>query len=135
MSTYSPKQRIAFRLATSLAFDFDCYLIGRIGDWKRKAGAKRIPVAAFRYMQKKLEGQTLVMTSSNQVILALRYCTSGIALVDGKIVYRGDPNECLELVREYRKDQIQAQINEISAPDSDEANIEEEDGFAESITL
>jgi capsular polysaccharide transport system ATP-binding protein len=118
--SYSGKQKQSFRLALSLAFDFDCYLIGRVGDWRRKVGERRTPAPAFRYMKEKLDGKTLVISSANQVILAMRYCTTGITLIDGKIVHRGDPADCLELVKDYRRAQMQRQMDAISSPDVDE---------------
>ena len=111
----------AFRLALSLVIDFDCYLIGRVGDgWKRK-GQVRKPSPVFAYMKERLEGKTLLITSAKQAIFALRYCTTGIAIIDGKIAYNGDPKVCLDMALEHRKQLTLAQIKAISTSDSDDS--------------
>lgn len=118
-SSYTGRQKNTFRLALSLALNFDCYLIGQVGDgWK--VGRRRTPDPIFAPMKERLEGKTLVITSSTQVIFALRYCTSGIAIVEGKIVYRGDPQICLQMILDHRRLQNEEALEE-DAPCDDAA--------------
>lgn len=120
IASYSAKQLQTYRLALSLAFDFDCYLIGRVGDdWKQK-GERRKPAPIFAYMRQRLEGKTLLISSAKQAILALRYCTSGIALIDGKIAHCGEPRDCLEMALDHRQYLTQKQIESIAASDPDD---------------
>lgn len=120
LADYSGSALQIFRLALSLAFDFDCYLIGRVGeDWKQR-GERRKPAPIFSYMKERLEGKTLLITSAKQAILALRYCTSGIAMIDGKIVHRGDPKDCLEMALDHRQYLTQQAIESVSASDPDD---------------
>jgi len=127
ISTYSGREMQAFRLALSLVIDFDCYLIGRVGDgWKRK-GQVRKPSPVFAYMKERLEGKTLLITSAKQVIFALRYCTTGIAIIDGKIAYNGDPKVCLDMALEHRQQLTLQQIEANTASDSDDLSGEDLD--------
>lgn len=100
--TYKGLEKDHFKLSLSLAFDFDCYLIGRIGCWKQKTKDQKSPVV-LKYMREKLEGKALAISSANQAVFAFRYCTKGVAIVDGSIVYSGDPEVCLEIIREHRQ--------------------------------
>ena len=72
ISTYLGKDLQSFRLALSLVIDFDCYLIGRVGDgWKRK-GQSRKPSPIFAYMKERLEGKTLLIASAKQAIMVIQ---------------------------------------------------------------
>lgn len=122
--SYRGLEKDHFRLALSLAFDFDCYLLGRISCWKQKTKDQKSPTV-LRYMRQKLDGKTLVISSANQAVFAFRYCTTGLAFIDGKIVYSGDPEVCLEIIREHRLEvaaaaaQLQAdELNDDSSVDS-----------------
>ena len=127
ISTYLGKDLQSFRLALSLVIDFDCYLIGRVGDgWKRK-GQSRKPSPIFAYMKERLEGKTLLIASAKQAIFALRYCTTGIAIIDGKIAYNGDPKVCLNMALEHRQQLTLQQIEAIATSDSDDFSNEDID--------
>ena len=116
--TYKSLEKDNFKLALSLAFDFDCYLIGRIGCWRQKTKDQKSPIV-LKYMREKLEGKTLVVSSANQAVFAFRYCKTGIAIIEGSIVYSGDPEVCLEIVREHRQILTEKQQN-ASDEESDE---------------
>lgn len=118
--SYKGIEKDNFKLALSLAFDFDCYLIGRVGCWKQKTRDQKSPMV-LRYMREKLEGKTLAISSANQAVFAFRYCTSGIAIVDGSVVYSGDPEVCLEIIREHRQAISEKKQNSFEEDLDDEA--------------
>jgi ABC-type polysaccharide/polyol phosphate transport system ATPase subunit len=89
----------SFKLAVPLAFEFDVITVAQVSGWDHRAihpRAKRIR----QVFEQRLTGRTLVMTANGQHNLALDYCEEGIALINGGFVYRGDPEVCLELVKE-----------------------------------
>jgi hypothetical protein len=47
--------------------------------------------------------------------LALDYCDEGIVLVGGSVIYRGDPEVCLELVKEEARMQKQKRRARVNA--------------------
>jgi ABC-type multidrug transport system ATPase subunit len=54
------------------------------------------------------------MAAPGQQKLALDYCDMGLAIVDGRLVYQGDPEICLELIKEEKqrtKDELRDEYN------------------------
>lgn len=89
----------ALKLAVSLAFDFDVITVGRLGGWDHRAVHPRA-VQLRECFEKRIDGRTLVICANGQNAFALDYCDEGLAVVGGELVYRGDPEVCLELVKE-----------------------------------
>jgi lipoate-protein ligase A len=55
------------------------------------------------------------MCGNGQSQLALDYCHEGLVLVGGSLIYRGDPEVCLELVKEESKIQKQKRRTRVNA--------------------
>ena len=70
---------------------------------------------------------SLLIASAKQAIFALRYCTTGIAVIDGKIAYNGDPKVCLNMALEHRQQLTLQQIEAIATSDSDDFSNEDID--------
>jgi ABC-type polysaccharide/polyol phosphate transport system ATPase subunit len=90
------------KLALPLPFDFDVVVVGQIGsDWDHR---DRLPASEFirQYFERWIDGSTLLIAANGQSDLALDYCDVGLAIVNARVVYRGDPEVCLQLVREER---------------------------------
>jgi hypothetical protein len=54
------------------------------------------------YFERWIDGSTLLIAANGQSDLALDYCDVGLAIVNARVIYRGDPEVCLQLVREER---------------------------------
>ena len=46
--------------------------------------------------------------------MAIDYCEEGLALIDGKILYRGDTEVCLQMVKEESKRQKERRRERVS---------------------
>lgn len=105
--------RDALKLAVSLAFEFDVITVGRISGWNHRA---RHPhsVRIRDCFEQRIDGRTLIVCANGQVDLALDYCDEGLALVNGEITYRGDPEVCKELVKEESKRQKQSRRERVN---------------------
>jgi ABC-type polysaccharide/polyol phosphate transport system ATPase subunit len=92
----------ALKLALPLPFDFDVVAVGEIGSgWDHRDS---LPESAFirKYFERWIDGSTLLIAANGQSDLALDYCDVGLAIVNARVIYRGDPEVCLQLVREER---------------------------------
>ena len=96
----------SLRLAVSLAFDFDVITVARLAGWDHRAIHPRA-VQIRELFEQRIDGRTLVVCANGQNGFALDYCERGLALVDGAMAYEGDPEVCLELVKEVSKRQKQ----------------------------
>ena len=123
------------KLAVSLAFEFDVLAVGRISGWDFRA-IHPDSVRIRELFERRIEGRTLVMAATGQNKLALEYCDEGVALVDGSLLYRGDPEVCLELVKEEaqrlkqeRRRRVNARVQRLlgqGAVDPDEVESDED---------
>jgi hypothetical protein len=63
------------------------------------------------------------MTAAGQPLMALRYCEQGIVLMDRSIIYKGDPEICLEIVKDRRRSIRES----LQSPDStDDPSLDDE---------
>jgi ABC-type polysaccharide/polyol phosphate transport system ATPase subunit len=92
----------ALKLAVSLAFDFDVITVARLGGWDHRAVHPRA-VRIRECFERRIDGRTLIVCANGQNGFALDYCDEGLAVVGGELLYRGDPEVCLELVKEEAK--------------------------------
>jgi ABC-type polysaccharide/polyol phosphate transport system ATPase subunit len=119
LSSWPGAQKEALKLAVSLAFEFDVLSVGKISNWDFRAihpHAARIR----ELFEQRIEGRTLVMAAPGQNKLAIEYCDEGLVLLDGALAYRGDPEVCLELVKEEtqrlkleRKARVNARVQQL----------------------
>jgi ABC-type polysaccharide/polyol phosphate transport system ATPase subunit len=97
--------RDALKLAVSLAFDFDVITVGRISSgWDHRC-VLPLSTRIRDCFERRIDGRTLLVSANGQSNLALDYCDEGLAIVNGELAYRGDPDICLQLVREESKRQ------------------------------
>ncbi len=97
--------RDSLKLAVSLAFEFDVIAVGKIGGvWNHRSV---LPAQALirQHFERRIDGRTLVVSANGQPNLALDYCDEGLAIVKGRLAYRGDPEVCFQLVKEESKRQ------------------------------
>jgi len=114
LSSWPGHSKDALKLAVSLAFEFDVVTIGRISGWDYRSVHPRA-VRMRCLFEERIKGRTLVMCGNGQGQMALDYCEEGLALVGGSLVYRGDPEVCLELVKEESKKQKQKRRSRVKA--------------------
>ena len=114
LSAWPSHSKDALKLAVSLAFEFDVIMVGRIGNWDHR-GVHPRAVRMRRIFEERISGRTLVMCGNGQSQLALDYCDEGLVLVGGSLIYRGDPEVCLELVKEESKIQKQKRRARVNA--------------------
>lgn len=127
----------ALELAVSLAFEFDVMAVGKISNWDHQAIHPQ-SVRIRRLLEQRIDGRTLVMAAPGQNKFALDFCDEGLAIVEGRLLYRGDPEICLELVKEEnqrlkyeRRQRVNnrvARLLEEEAAD-DEQNDDDTDGW------
>jgi len=97
-SEWSSDLKDSLRLAVSLAFEFDVITVARLAGWDHRAIHPRA-VRIRECFEQRIDGRTLVVCANGQNGFALDYCDEGLAVMGGEIVYRGDPEVCLELVK------------------------------------
>jgi ABC-type polysaccharide/polyol phosphate transport system ATPase subunit len=114
LSDWPSHSKDALKLAVSLAFEFDVITVGRIGNWDHRSVHPRA-VRMRRLFEERISGRTLVMCGNGQSQFALDYCDEGLVLVGGSVIYRGDPEVCLELVKEESKMQKQKRRARVNA--------------------
>jgi len=106
LTDWPAMNKACLKLAVSLAFEFDVVTVGRINCWDHRAIHPR--AARIReHFEQRIAGRTLIVSASGQSNLAIDYCDEGLALVNGKLAYRGDPEVCLEMVKEESRRQKQ----------------------------
>lgn len=130
-------QKEALKFAVSLAFDFDVITVGRLKGWDHRS-IHPLSVRIRDCFERRIEGRTLIVSANGQTNLALDYCDEGLALVSGQLVYRGDPEVCLQLVKEEsrrqkleRREQLRQRVSQMLAnsgadPVEDEDDTEDE---------
>lgn len=135
LSEWSPVQRDNLKLAVGLAFSFDVIMVGKISTWNHKALHPN-SIRIRKAFEALIDGRSLVIAANGQYNFAMDYCTEGIAIVDGYVAYHGDPEVCLELVREEskrqkqrRKERIQNRISQMTQQEGDADRLDEEDEF------
>jgi len=97
--------RDALKFAVSLAFDFDVITVGRISSGWNHRSVLPLSARIRDCFEQRINGRTLLVSANGQNDLALDYCDEGLAIVNGEFVYRGDPDVCLQLVKEESKRQ------------------------------
>ena len=125
----------ALKLAVSMVFDFDVLAVSRLKGWNHRSIDPQ-SVRIRECFEKRIEGRTLVMSANGQNKLALDYCEEGLALVKGQLVYRGDPEICLQLVKEEskrlkeeRRESLRRRLAAIIAARDDSSDDYEDDDF------
>jgi ABC-type polysaccharide/polyol phosphate transport system ATPase subunit len=103
-----------FKLAVSLAFDFDVITVGRINCWDHRALHPHA-VRIRKLFEQRIDGRTLIVSANGQNSFAIDYCDEGLAIVNGDLAYRGDPEVCLELVKEESRRQKQERRQRVNS--------------------
>jgi capsular polysaccharide transport system ATP-binding protein len=99
IAAWQSQMRKTLELAVSLAFEFDVMAVGKISNWDYQDIHPR-SVRIRELFEQRIDGRTLVMAAPGQNKLALEFCDEGLAIVEGQLMYCGDPEICLELVKE-----------------------------------
>ena len=105
--------RDSLKLALPLAFEFYVVMVGRISGCNYRAIHPH-SVRIHKCFERHIEGRMLIACGNGQTDLAIDYCEEGLALVDGKILFRGGPKMCMELVNEEPKRQKQGRRERVS---------------------
>ncbi len=126
LASWKGPMRKSLELAVSLAFDFDVMTVGKISNWDHRAIHPN-SVRIRELFEQRIDGRTMVMAAPGQNKLALDYCDVGVAIVNGRLAYRGDPEVCLEMVKEEsqrlkndRRERINARISRLMDDDDDQ---------------
>jgi len=137
LSEWKSATRKALELAVSLAFEFDVTVVGKISNWNHRARHPRA-VRIREQFEHRIEGRTLVLAARGQPELALDYCTEGLVIFDGRLAYRGDPEVCLEMVKEEalrfkaeRRQRVNARISRLLSDEPKEDELEDEEDMDE----
>jgi ABC-type polysaccharide/polyol phosphate transport system ATPase subunit len=120
--------RDSLKLAVSLAFDFDVITVGRITSGWNHRSILPLSVRIRDCFERRIEGRTLLISANGQTDLALDYCDEGLAIVDGELAYRGDPEVCLQLVKEESKRQKAVRRERVNKRKAKLMEAEAEDG-------
>jgi ABC-type polysaccharide/polyol phosphate transport system ATPase subunit len=107
LSDWPSAMKDALKLSVSMVFDFDVIAVSRLKGWDHRSIHPQA-VRIRECFEQRIDGRTLVMSANGQNTLALDYCDEGLALVNGELVYRGDPEVCLQLVKTESKLQKEA---------------------------
>jgi ABC-type polysaccharide/polyol phosphate transport system ATPase subunit len=128
LGSWPSQAKDALKLAVSLAFEFDVTMVGRVGNWDHRAIHPRA-VRLRRLFEERIAGRTLVMSGNGQQNLALDYCDEGLALVGGDVIYRGDPEVCVTLVKEVASREKQKRRARVKTRISGLLEADREDGL------
>ncbi|EDY38592.1 putative ABC transporter involved in polysaccharide efflux [Cyanobium sp. PCC 7001] len=101
LEKYSSGMKDRFKLALSLAFQFDVYPVMRFDGWNCRSEVPFMQQVK-RLVDRRLEGRTLIAEASGSQSFARDYCTTGIVFKDGQIILQGTPDECATLAKEVR---------------------------------
>lgn len=118
IKTYNKLMRSRFYLAVSLAFDFDAYIIPKTFAWTSNANSER----ALRFqniLSQRVEGKSLIMAHTDFNILE-RFCTDGIVLDQGAIVFSGSLQECRQWYGSHVGSKATDDDNELESSDDDQ---------------
>jgi len=131
LGRWKPTMRKSLELAVSLAFQFDVTAVGKISTWDHRAFHPN-SVRIRELFERRISGRTLLVAAPGQNRLALDYCDEGLVILDGRLGYRGDPEVCVEMVKEEakrlkaeRRQRVNARMTRF-LDDADDAG---EDGF------
>jgi len=105
VKTYSSGMRSRLQFGLSLAFDFDVY----ISDEVTAAGDNAFREKAATAFKKLSDHASIIMVSHGEGTLR-QFCTAGIWLNEGRTHWFDDISDAL---REYKKCQINKQLNEL----------------------
>lgn len=137
LASWKGPMRKALALAVSLAFDFDVMAVGKVGGWNHRALHPKA-VRIREQFERRIEGRTLVLLGSGQPELAFDYCDVGLAILEGRLAYSGDPEVCLEMVTEEagrikyeRRQRVKARIARILDDSDTDSDSDDEDDFDE----
>ena len=83
-----------YKLAISLVFDFDVYVVPKLDAWPYKSTTSR--TQRFREAFERLILKKSLLVSNPDPAFQKAYCQHGIVLDDGKIVYQDDLEPCQE---------------------------------------
>lgn len=135
LSGWPSTQKDLLKLAVSLAFEFDVLIVGKISNWDFRAIHPHA-VRIRELFEQRIEGRTLVMAAPGQNKLATEYCDEGVVLLDGALAYRGDPEVCMELVKEEtqrlkqeRRARVNARVQQLVS--DNQGNAEDEESVGE----
>lgn len=92
LRAYNSAMKARFRLALSIVFDFDVYMIPNLEAWNFKA--KSIRVQRFRELFESMTANKSLLVSNSDQGFQKQYCHSGLILDNGTIVYEGDLDSC-----------------------------------------
>ncbi len=134
LGNWPSQAKDALKLAVSLAFEFDVIMVGRVANWDHRAIHPRA-VRLRRLFEERIAGRTLVMSANGQQNLALDFCDEGLALLGGDVVYRGDPEVCLALIKEVasrekqkRRARVKARISGLLEAEREDEGDDDADG-------
>lgn len=136
LAAWKGQMRKSLELAVSLAFEFDVTLVSKISTWNHRA-LHPASVRIRELFEQRIEGRSVIIAAPGQTELALDYCDEGLVLLDGRLVYRGDPEVCLEIVKEEtqsqkaeRRQRVNAQLARLlQDPEVSDDEIETNDDY------
>jgi ABC-type polysaccharide/polyol phosphate transport system ATPase subunit len=128
IGAWSSQLRDSLKLAVSLAFEFDVMAVGKISSGWNHRSVLPLPARIRQCFEQRIDGSTLLISANGQSDLALDYCDEGLAIVGGGLAYRGDPEVCLQLVREESKRQKTLRRERVEKRSADLLAAELEDG-------
>ena len=119
IKTYNKLMRSRFYLALSLAFEFDAYIIPKTFAWTSNTNSDR----ARRFqdiLRQRVEGKSLIMAHTDFNILE-RFCTEGLVLDQGAIVFSGPLQECRKWYGSHVGSKATDDDNELQSTDDDQS--------------
>ncbi|WP_157665471.1 hypothetical protein [Cyanobium sp. NIES-981] len=101
LEKYSVGMKDRLKLALALAFQFEIYPVMRWDGWNCRS---EVPFMrqVKRLVDRRLEGRTVIVEASGSQSFARDYCSEGIVLKDGKVIFQGSLDESAVLAKEVR---------------------------------
>ena len=96
MRTYNSAMKARFRLAISMAFDFDVYAVPYLEGWSYAAKSAR--ARNFRAVFEEMTSDASLMVTNPDLDFQKAYCNRGLVLANGSIAYQGDLESCHEFL-------------------------------------
>lgn len=98
---YNSAMKARFRLAVSIVFDFDVYAVPSMDAWS--FAAKSLRTQRFREVFELMTKNASLLVTNPDINFQKAYCSQGLVLDNGAIIYQGDIDQCHAMISETSK--------------------------------
>ena len=101
LRTFNGSMKERFKLALSLAFNFDVYVVPKLSAWTFRSHTSRSK--RFREAFERVTLNKTLLVSHPDTSFQDQYCNSGLVLIHGKVKFVGSLKDCRQYLKYNRK--------------------------------